>query len=170
MTCEDAIDVGLGSTPFDSTYALGSGLPVDDAFCVGTDLRDFYRDLWFRYTAENEGVHHFTTCDPASFDTDLMLYVDIDCASLFPLACNGNSGDSACQQNSSALDYYLMAGQSVLVRVGGFDVLSYGPGTLTIECNDCVPAEDNCPADINNDGEVNGADLATVLGAWGPCQ
>ena len=27
-----------------------------------------------------------------------------------------------------------------------------------------------CPADLNGDGEVNGQDLAIVLGAWGlPC-
>jgi hypothetical protein len=24
--------------------------------------------------------------------------------------------------------------------------------------------------DINGDGEVNGADLGLLLGAWGPCQ
>ncbi len=26
-----------------------------------------------------------------------------------------------------------------------------------------------CPADLNSDGAVNAADLATLLGAWGPC-
>ncbi|MCA9283969.1 MAG: hypothetical protein KDA22_02050, partial [Phycisphaerales bacterium] len=26
-----------------------------------------------------------------------------------------------------------------------------------------------CPADLNNDGQVNGADLGQLLGAWGPC-
>lgn len=26
-----------------------------------------------------------------------------------------------------------------------------------------------CTADINGDGVVDGADLAIVLGAWGPC-
>ena len=31
-------------------------------------------------------------------------------------------------------------------------------------------AQGNCPADLNGDGEVNGEDLAMVLGAWGlPC-
>ena len=27
----------------------------------------------------------------------------------------------------------------------------------------------NCPADINNSGVVDGADLALLLDAWGPC-
>jgi len=26
-----------------------------------------------------------------------------------------------------------------------------------------------CPADLNGDGVVNAADLATLLGSWGPC-
>jgi hypothetical protein len=27
----------------------------------------------------------------------------------------------------------------------------------------------NATADLNDDGTVNGADLAALLGAWGPC-
>ena len=28
----------------------------------------------------------------------------------------------------------------------------------------------DCPADLNNDGIVNAADLAQLLGNWGPCE
>jgi hypothetical protein len=31
------------------------------------------------------------------------------------------------------------------------------------------PCSGSCPADITDDGEVGGADLAALLGAWGPC-
>lgn len=31
------------------------------------------------------------------------------------------------------------------------------------------PCGDPCDADFNNDGFINGADLATMLAAWGPC-
>jgi hypothetical protein len=34
---------------------------------------------------------------------------------------------------------------------------------------DGVPDECGCVADLNGDGAVNGADLAQLLGAWGPC-
>lgn len=37
--------------------------------------------------------------------------------------------------------------------------------TLTIVAESVVP----CPADFNGDGEVDPVDLATLLGAWGPC-
>ena len=32
-----------------------------------------------------------------------------------------------------------------------------------------VPPPPACPADLNSDGVVNGADLGLMLGAWGPC-
>ena len=32
-----------------------------------------------------------------------------------------------------------------------------------------VPPPPACPADLNRDGVVNGADLGLMLGAWGPC-
>lgn len=37
---------------------------------------------------------------------------------------------------------------------------------LTIEYRAAV---DECDADLNDDGEVNAADLAALLGTWGPC-
>ena len=32
-----------------------------------------------------------------------------------------------------------------------------------------TPPPPACPADLNQDGVVNGADLGIMLGAWGPC-
>ncbi len=41
-------------------------------------------------------------------------------------------------------------------------------GDLVIDVTvECPPETD--PADLNGDGEVNGADLGLLLGAWGPC-
>ena len=33
-----------------------------------------------------------------------------------------------------------------------------------------VSASEHCPADFNGDGQVNAADLAELLAAWGPCE
>ncbi len=39
------------------------------------------------------------------------------------------------------------------------------------ECQATCPLDDGCPpADVNNDGAVNAADLAILLGSWGPCE
>ena len=37
----------------------------------------------------------------------------------------------------------------------------------TLDVIEKVP--DNCVGDVNNDGQVNGADLGSLIGAWGPC-
>jgi hypothetical protein len=37
-------------------------------------------------------------------------------------------------------------------------------------CTGCTPPPDNCPADVNGDGVVNGVDLGEVLSSWGTCQ
>ncbi|MFM8639801.1 MAG: hypothetical protein ACKOEL_04095, partial [Planctomycetota bacterium] len=34
---------------------------------------------------------------------------------------------------------------------------------------DPAPPPPACPADLNQDGVVNGADLGLLLGAWGAC-
>lgn len=33
-----------------------------------------------------------------------------------------------------------------------------------------LPSASLCPADLNNDGVVNAADLALLLGTWGACE
>lgn len=56
----------------------------------------------------------------------------------------------------------------VLVKVpstcGGFNGTSSDPAIVA------VTATAECPADLNSDGIVNGADLGVVLGTWGPCR
>ena len=47
-----------------------------------------------------------------------------------------------------------------------------GPITIEdqyIDCRAAVCLGSACPADVNSDGTVGAFDLATLLGAWGPC-
>ena len=54
-------------------------------------------------------------------------------------------------------------------QMGIFDPVgeSDTPGELN---NGCVPGDgggDDCPGDLNGDGQVDGADLSALLGGWG---
>jgi formylglycine-generating enzyme required for sulfatase activity len=40
---------------------------------------------------------------------------------------------------------------------------------LALSFSTSAQAQDACGADLDNDGVVNGSDLAVLLGAWGPC-
>jgi hypothetical protein len=42
----------------------------------------------------------------------------------------------------------------------------YDRSTVSLQLDEIVP----CPADLNADGMVDGADLGMLLGAWGPCK
>lgn len=52
---------------------------------------------------------------------------------------------------------------------GVADAVDIGSGSSIDADGDGVPDECGCVADLNGDGAVNGADLAQLLGAWGPC-
>ena len=49
-------------------------------------------------------------------------------------------------------------------KVYVWDVI-YDTGTVTLKLADVIP----CPADLNGDGQVNGADLGILLASWGFC-
>ncbi|MHC4833776.1 MAG: hypothetical protein ACYTFH_07805, partial [Planctomycetota bacterium] len=59
-----------------------------------------------------------------------------------------------------------VAGQQLLIRLGTSQPDTFGDGVLTITCTGDGP---NCPGDLDGNGEVGGADLAEMLGSWGPC-
>ena len=55
------------------------------------------------------------------------------------------------------------------------NLAEYGLLSGDSDCSDhralvCDLRKPGCPADINGDGYINGADLAVVLGFWGPCK
>ncbi|MBK9385562.1 MAG: hypothetical protein IPN34_12195 [Planctomycetes bacterium] len=71
-------------------------------------------DVWHSFTAPCSGDWIFDTCG-AAFDTVLQVYSG-SCASPTSLGCN----DDACGLQSRVTATGLLAGQTVLVRVGGF--------------------------------------------------
>ena len=42
-------------------------------------------------------------------------------------------------------------------------------GGTWIEDGSCDDCPSSCPGDVNGDGVVDGADLGTLIGAWGLC-
>lgn len=51
------------------------------------------------------------------------------------------------------------------IRASGFIFWTLPEGRAIVIGDNSVA----CPADVNSDGAVNGADLAILLGAWGTC-
>ena len=128
----------------------------------GTGLT-FSKDIWFSYTASVSGPVRVTTCIDATFNTRLAVYAGAQCPPTALLACN--DVDPSCSLGPfSTVEFNAVCGESYLVRVGGRQNAS-GSGLLSLVelGQDACP----CPADLNGDLIVNGADLAILLGNWG---
>jgi hypothetical protein len=145
--CIDAILVTEGANAFDTTGMTDSPEP-DPTGCANA-YGENASDGWFLYIANFSGDVTFETCDINSFDTDLAAYSG-SCGNLNLIACDGDGGAAAgCQGFDSMITIPgVQAGDSIILRIGGWGTADQGPGTLTItiggggggnqgdECND----------------------------------
>lgn len=130
-----AMDLGSGDVEivFDNTNALAAG--PDGAPCVTCnafgDSPGILADLWFLYTASRDTTLQIDTCnpdDPSALDTKLAVYDDMGLppGPMTDIACNDdddNDGLGLCTTgpgNQSAVLVPVTAGQTILIRVGGW--------------------------------------------------
>lgn len=132
--CVDALVVTDGSIAFSTTDATDSSDAYDDSQCSGTYLGEMHADIWFSYESVCSGTLTVSTCNSASFDTDLVVY-EGTCAASSQIACNGDD-DGNCGGYTSQLQVDVVAGTQYLIRLGGWDNSSSGTGTLLIDCED----------------------------------
>jgi hypothetical protein len=149
-----------GDNFFTTIGALEGGAEDD---C--TEFADPGPDVWFVYTATCTGPCNFSTCGQADFNTKIAVYSGcsftgfITCNLTNLLGCNDNF--FFCIGGTSTLTVDVVEGQCYRVRVGGAADAS-GSGILTV-----TPQCPDCPADLNNDGVVDGGDYGLMLGQWG---
>ncbi len=128
--CEDAASVTSGTIAFSTLKATTSSDVFNDAQCLNTYLGQMNADVWFSYDSTCNGTLIVSTCDSATFDTDLVVYQGT-CNEMEQIACNG---DGTCTGYTSYLETPITSGNSYLIRIGGWDANSAGTGTLSIEC------------------------------------
>jgi hypothetical protein len=156
--CSGAIEAPTGATPLNNELATAAP-PAFPKSCAG----DLYSgDLWFRHTVECGGVLRIETCGETSFDTVIAVYRG-DCTDPILLGCNDDA-ELCTPAGASRLSIEAECGETLLIRVAGFGTAT-GAGTLAIAC--LGPLCSDCPADLDGDGLVAGADLGILLGAWG---
>jgi hypothetical protein len=156
--CSAATLVTEGSIPFNTTNATASAtaLPASCDDGTGTILQN---DVWYILTASCSGNMTVSTCGTAGFNTKIAAY-SLACPPLGSLIACNNDG-AGCSGFTSSMTFPVVAGNSILVRLGG--VSGGGTGTLNITCVPVAP----CPADFDGDGAVGASDLAEMLNAWG---
>ena len=128
--CLIAADAYIGLNFFDTTAATPSSPDPDESQCVGTFLDwEGSSDIWFKWTAPENGRVNFSTCDSDSYDTSIVLYEN-NC--ITQIGCNGDGlVDIGCQLYYSYLQVAVTEDTDYFIRIGSGQVET-GTGILTI--------------------------------------
>jgi hypothetical protein len=144
--CFVAIDVFDGGNAIDTNPYTASADASNAGLCPGTFFGGNDMDGWYLYTATVDAAYWIHTCDPAGFDSDLIVYdftaAGGDCANIQgnEIACNGDSTAlPGCQIFFSYVEVTLTAGNQYLIRVGSWTIGGGGTGTLNIVPLLCPP-------------------------------
>ncbi len=140
-TPAQAQQVSQLTTYFQTCSATSSvGLPIP---CAGQAAKD----IWFTYTAPASGMADINTC-VSGFDTVLVVYTGTpQTGPQQVVACNDDGSCGGFPSLYSRVNVALTQGQSYLIRIGGFDPLDYGEGTLVL-----YPPLPCDSVDFNGDG------------------
>jgi subtilisin family serine protease len=157
-SCANAIAITDGTHNFctnDATTDPATGGPTE-SFCSGFNDNNIGNDVWYSYVAPCDGLTSVVLCG-SSFDTKLGAYAGT-CPSApnTVITCN----DDSCAVQSQ-ISFQANAGQNYLIRIGGWRGQT-GNVTMTIGTECSTP----CPADFNQDGGVDGADIDAFFSAW----
>ena len=128
---------GLGSFPYDSSTSTDSGFDGNGAApCVGVNHN---RDVFFVWTATANGDFQFDTVG-TSANTRMSIYDGADCSA----TCIDFDEDSA-DGVSPRIDLMgMIAGDTVLVQIGGWNASSVGPGALNVSIPLPPSTNDTC--------------------------
>lgn len=150
--CANATDLGVGPTtaPFDTNACTDTGTLAttsQEQQCISLS-----NDVWFRYTASQTGLATFSTCDDATFDTEIGVWGGADCSTMAALGCNDDF--SGCPDFTSSITVSVTAGTTYHVQVGYWSSAPtvWGTGNLTItEENDLCGMQMADPFEENDD-------------------
>ncbi len=149
--CSNAEAIGLVEdfqfTNIDATTD-GPEHPGDPNGCFGFNDPQAGSDIWYTYTPETDGYVQWSTCSSISFDSRLVVYgPNADCPPTADQLYACNDDGQGCASYSSSVNFSVQAGQTYLLRMGGFGG-EQGQGTFNlVEIVPPVPPDnDDCAA------------------------
>ncbi|MDA1008151.1 MAG: hypothetical protein O2800_03980 [Planctomycetota bacterium] len=156
--CANASDLVVGDNPYVMAGSTLDGPPLNSV-CSPTGAANVIRDVWFRL-ANVHGSVTVSTCGGTLHP--LIQFYEVGCAGLIPLSCASAQLGVCSDLVGTRIDTQLTCASQLLVRVGILPGM-VGDGNIRVTGLSCG----GCMADLNQDGAINGADLALVVGNWG---
>jgi len=147
--CASAQDItGLTTITFDTTTATSGGVVAGaGASCAGTFYGMMNQDVWFSWTAPDDGQLALSVCGLTTVDTDLSVFSGT-CATPTEIACSGDGAGAGCGLQSE-LTAQVQTGATYLIQLGGWDATEFGTGSMSIgfTAGLLAPANLNCTVD-----------------------
>jgi len=136
--CSNATLISPGSYAFCTNYATTDGPTLPASACGSAS--QVHNDLWYLFAPLSNGTMTVSTCSSAEFDTVIAVYSGV-LAGMAPCPTDGiglstfvgcNDDASGCSSFSSSITVNVVAGKVYRIRVGGFNAMARGAGTLTL--------------------------------------
>jgi hypothetical protein len=128
FACSGSTEIFMGDNAIDTTASTAdldlSGLC--DPGPYGDDI--LHNVVWYDFTATENGLHLFSTCNIANFDTRIAVLGSCDPGSV--IACLDDS--PGCATFTTELAVSLVAGETYKVAIGGYAAGDLGTGTLAV--------------------------------------
>lgn len=173
--CSNAIPVTIGENQTFTTINATTDGPdhANNSSCFGFGSATAVQDIWYSFTPDFEGTVEWSTCGSVDFDTRLAVYLPgTTCPgeNLDLYVCNDDDGCGV----ASRVFFDVDAGDTYLLRLGGYFQDPAGSGTFDLISNDRPesPANDPCesPAEavlITEEAADNGdfSAIGTTIGA-----
>ena len=138
---------GQGTFAFDTTAASTGAEGQNESICDFFGQIAIDNDVWFEWTADDDGIARVETCNLAAHDTKLAAYDGSGCpADGTAIACN----DDACALQS-AINFPVTNGSVYTLQVGSFPGAGGGAGdfNITISPPPPPPCTMGCDESIN---------------------
>ena len=148
--CENATPLCPGSV-------LGSTALATNDGSVSCGAAGNSPDVWYSYTAEASGQATVSTCG-SWYDTFLSAHTGCPGTAANQIACN----DDACGTFDSLITFGVIAGETYLIRVSGYNGAT-GDFVLDLVGPNCVPSG-SITGDLNGDGIVDAIDVEIFVG------
>ncbi|MBL8861076.1 MAG: hypothetical protein JNK02_03610 [Planctomycetes bacterium] len=128
---------GAGPFPFDTTFAT-TGTEGQGVAGCGPNTT-FTKDLWYRWTATQNGTVVVTNCGQfttTTTDTKIAVYDGAGCPTAAPLVCNDDAGSANCstQTLASYAVFTAVCGNTYTIHLGNYStaLTTNTAGTFTV--------------------------------------
>ena len=127
--CGDAISIDRGQHAFSNVGAQTDGPAGSSCSTFGNDMT--WNDVWFRHSADEDGILVISTCGTIDYDSRISIYTG-SCSDgeLIELSCNDDS--PGCAGYSSTALVECIAGDEYLIRIGSYIQDMTGSGTFDL--------------------------------------